>query len=107
MKLKRSYIKRKWKEHNDEEIRKMWDFFALIWKKRPIHKCATCGKWLGNEPLSYMFDHILEKSKYPQLKYEEDNLQYLCLLCHDNKGRGFYPEELKIKIEFLKKKYNL
>lgn len=95
-------IKIKKKEVNIEEIDKMWNFFYSIWRKRKNHKCEMCGKWLGNEPLSYMFDHILEKSKYPELKYEEDNIAYLCLLCHDSKTRGFPSEEYLKKIQETK-----
>lgn len=86
---------------------KMREFFLEIWAKRKIHKCEMCGEWLGSEPLSYMFDHILEKSVYPELKFEEDNIAYLCLLCHDNKTRGFPSESYLQKINETKIKYNL
>src|SRR6478752_5008982 len=71
------------------------EFFLGIWKKRTPHNCENCGKWLGPEPLSYMFDHLLEKSKYPELKYEEENICYLCLECHDNKTRGLISEKIQ------------
>lgn len=86
---------------------KMREFFISIWNKRKIHKCEMCGQGLGNEPLSYMFDHILEKSVYPELKFEEDNIAYLCLLCHDSKTRGFPSESYLQKINETKIKYNL
>lgn len=86
---------------------RMKEFFLEIWSKRKVHKCEMCGEWLGSEPLSYMFDHILEKSVYPELKYEEGNIAYLCLLCHDSKTRGFPSESYLQKINETKIKYGI
>ena len=79
-------------------------FFLQIWNKKK-HECENCGKWLGKEPLSYMFDHLLEKSKYPELKYEEENIMLVCLECHDNKTRGFLTDLVKQKIEEVRKRF--
>ena len=49
----------------------------------------------------------MEKQKYPELKFEEDNIQYLCLQCHDKKTRGFLSEKLLEKVAFVKNKYNI
>ena len=84
----------------------MRNFLYPIWNRR-LHYCESCGEWLGNEPLSYHFDHTLEKSKYPELKYEEDNIMLLCLQCHDKKTRGFMNEKITERIRILKKKYNI
>ena len=80
-----------------------------IWTKRRDHRCENCGKPLGNTPFSYMFDHILEKGnkKYEFLKYNEDNLIYLCLECHDKKSRRFITDLIRERIELIKTKYNL
>ena len=86
---------------NSRNISDMRDFFLQVWKKRK-HECENCGKWLGNEPLSYMFDHLLEKSKYPDLKFEEENIMMVCLECHDNKTRGFLTEKVIAKINAVK-----
>ena len=83
---------------------KMWNFFLEIWKKR-IHKCENCGRWLGNEPLSYMFDHLLEKSKYPDLKYEEEDIMLTCLECHDNKTNGKLSDIVKNKIQIVRDRF--
>lgn len=83
----------------------MREFFLYFWKTRPIHNCENCGKWLGSEPLSYMFDHLLEKSKYPELKYEPINICYLCLECHDNKTRGFISEKIQNLINKVKEMF--
>ena len=92
------------KSKNIDEMR---NFFLDIWKTRQDHKCENCKKWLGNEPLTYMFDHVLEKSKYPDLKYEEENIMYLCLHCHDKKTRGHYSDVTKERIEYLKNKFKI
>lgn len=80
----------------------MRDFFVEIWNKRKEHKCENCGKWLGKEPLSYMFDHILEKSTHPDLKFEERNIMLLCLECHDEKTRGILTDFIRAKIQEVK-----
>ena len=85
-------------------IKTMQEFFISIWNKKP-HICENCGKWLGNEPLSYMFDHLLEKSKHPELKYEEDNIMITCLECHENKTNGFLSEIVNKKIINIRKKF--
>ena len=95
-------LKRKRKTSSDKE--KMFLFFKELWTRRR-HNCENCGKWLGNEPLSYMFDHVLEKSKYPELTLEEENIMFLCLECHDSKTRGFITEKIRAKIEEVKKKF--
>lgn len=81
-------------------------FFLQIWNNRKDHNCENCGKWLGKEPLSYMFDHLLEKSKHPDLKYEEENIMLVCLECHDNKTRGFITDLVRQKIDKIRNKHN-
>ncbi len=91
--------------HEIGEMSEMGKFFMSIWNKKFPHKCYNCGKGLGNEPLSYMFDHILEKGieKYKHLFLEEENICYLCLECHDNKTRGFLSDKLlQLKEKTLK-----
>lgn len=90
---------------NSRNISDMNAFFLQVWNGRKEHKCENCGKWLGKEPLSYMFDHLLEKSKHPELKYEEDNIMLVCLECHNNKTRGFLTDLVRVKIEEVRKKF--
>lgn len=88
--LKRQSLKKKANKENEKEIRyKDLAFYAKIWISRP-HRCVNCDKYLGFEPLTIFFDHILEKSKYPELRWEESNIQLLCFECHQiktNKGK--------------------
>lgn len=91
---------------NSRKKSDLHEFFLQIWEKDSKHECENCGKWLGKEPLSYMFDHLLEKSKYPDLAKEHDNIMILCLECHDNKTRGFLTDLIRQKIEKVRIKYN-
>ena len=111
---KKAYSNRCFKHKNRKSLKtnkkekdspdKMWEFFLSIWRKRK-HYCENCNIYLGNTPYSYNFDHILEKSKYPELKYEEENICILCLKCHDEKTRGFVSEFLRNKIKSTKQFY--
>lgn len=93
-------------EKNKKEIEKQWKFFLSIWNKRP-HKCQITGKWLGDIPYSWMFDHLLPKASYKNLKYEEDNIILCSFEVHERKTNGF-PDKLhqelidKAKEKFLK-----
>jgi 5-methylcytosine-specific restriction endonuclease McrA len=89
-----------------EEMPSMRDFFISIWKKRE-HRCENCNTYLGTEPLSYMFDHVLEKSKYPDLKYEEENICILCLNCHSNKTNCKLSDFMKEKIKKVKERFQV
>lgn len=79
-------------------------FFLSIWNKRK-HYCENCKKWLGNEPLSYMFDHVLPKYKHEDLKFEKENIILVCLECHDNKERGFITDFIREKIKIISEKF--
>ena len=85
----------------------MKQFFMRYWKENKQHTCEACRVWLGSNPLTYMFDHVLEKSKYPHLAFEEENIMYLCLQCHDKKTRGHYDDVTKERIEYLKNKFKI
>jgi hypothetical protein len=82
------------------------DFFMSIWNKRQ-HVCEICGKWLGKEPRTYMFDHLLEKYKYPNLEYKEENILLVCLEDHDLKTRGIINEKYQEKINQVRKIFNI
>jgi len=89
------------KKVSDGKTHQMREMFLDIWKKRP-HRCENCDTHLGSEPLSYMFDHILEKSKYPDLRYEEKNICMLCLDCHSDKTNCKLSNFMKEKIKKVK-----
>jgi 5-methylcytosine-specific restriction endonuclease McrA len=85
----------------------MKQFFINFWKKHTPHVCEVCNKSLGSTPLTYHFDHVLEKSKYPEFSFEEENIMYICLECHDKKSRGHYSDVTIKRIEYLKTKFNI
>lgn len=84
-----------------EYINKQFKMFFDIWSKRR-HYCESCGLWLGNEPLSIFFDHILEKSKYPEFALMENNIYLCCGECHTKKTNGFPTENHKKAIKNIK-----
>lgn len=83
---------------------KQFNLFYDIWAKRR-HYCESCGLWLGNEPLSIFFDHLLEKSKYEQFALMEENIFLCCYNCHSKKTNGFPTEKHKKAIEQAKIKF--
>jgi hypothetical protein len=89
---------------NNVHFTEMREFFLSIWKKR-AHRCENCDAQLGSEPLSYMFDHVLEKSKYPDLRYEEENICMLCLDCHSDKTNCKLSDFMKEKIKKVRYKF--
>lgn len=81
-------------------------FFMEIWASRP-HKCEVCGKFLGNEARTYHFDHVLEKSKFPEYEFDADNIMLICFEDHDKKSRGFHSPVTEMRIKQLKTKYGI
>lgn len=83
--LKKSPIKKKPKIVDQEEIDKMRNFFLSIWRKRS-HCCTICGVWLGSEPRSYHFHHVIPKQRQKNydvdITYDEKNIIFVCLDCH-------------------------
>lgn len=92
-------------EEKKLETQKQWEFFLEIWNER-IHCSDVSGEYLGEEPFSYFFDHALEKSKFPELRWEKRNIILCTMDEHYAKTNG-HPlpkhEELieKIKKELL------
>jgi hypothetical protein len=67
-------------------------FFLKIWESRP-HESEVSGTCLVKEPLSIYFHHILPKSKYPELAYDESNIILLTLDEHTNVETDMYKYE--------------
>lgn len=79
-------------------------FYFKLWMNNP-HVCTFCQKDLGDKPKLYYFDHILEKQAFPKLRHEADNIQFLCLGCHNNKTNGKVPLWFEKEKARLKEKY--
>ena len=84
-----------------EYTNKQFQMFFNIWSKRR-HYCESCGLWLGNKPLSIFFDHLLEKSKYPEFALIENNIYLCCGKCHTRKTNGFPTENHRKAIKNIK-----
>ena len=95
---------------SEEEVRKiseMQQFFLHIWKKK-LHYSEVSMDYLGKEPLSVFFHHILPKEKYPEACLDEENVILLTLEEHDNVERDMYKyPEVNRRREKLQTKYNL
>ena len=90
---------------NNERFTEMRDFFISIWKKRS-HKSEVSGVYLGKEPMSTYFHHILPKEKYPEACLDEVNIILLTLEEHSNVENDMYRyEEVNIRRNLLKLKY--
>jgi hypothetical protein len=83
----------------------MREFFLQLWKKLP-HYSQVSGKYLGSEPLTVFFHHILPKEKYPQASLDEENIILLTLEEHEQVELDMYRyEEVNNKRKYLLNKY--
>lgn len=83
----------------------MHEFFLKLWKKFP-HYSMVSGKYLGSEPLSVFFHHVLPKEKYPEASLDEENIIFLTLEEHDQVEMDMYRyEEVNERRKLLKMKY--
>lgn len=90
-----------------EETKKLHQFMYNWWSKQSPKVCWACGIKLGNEFHTYMVDHLIEKSKRPDLTFEEDNLYLICLDDHACKTNGFPKEHHKKAIEKAKQIFGI
>ena len=93
---------------SDEEIRKiseMREFFLQIWSKRSHHS-EVSGRWLGKDPLTVFFHHILPKEKYPQAALDEENIVLLTIDEHEQVENDIYRyEKINEQRKYLLNKY--
>lgn len=123
--MKRSPLKRKGKlrskttstnpkarerlKEQTENREKMLDFLtALFYSISPgERKCQSCGAELRAPTRSYYFDHLIEKSKRPDLAMERDNIFLCCLTCHALKTDGHPTEKHEEAIRKAKEKFGI
>lgn len=92
-------------EQTTRNISEMQQFFLQIWRKR-LHYSQVSMDYLGKEPLTIFFHHILPKEKYPQAMFDEENIVLLTLDEHTNVETDMYRYETVNKMrENLLKKY--
>ena len=75
------------------QISELREFFLQIWSKKS-HYSEISGKWLGKEPLTIFFHHILPKEKYPEASLDEENIVLLTLEEHEQVELDMYRYEL-------------
>ena len=93
------------RKYNVDDILVMQEFFLSIWKKKK-HRSEVSNIYLGKEPMSTYFHHILPKEKYPQAKLDEDNIILLSLDEHTNVESDMYKyEEVNRRRQLLLSKY--
>lgn len=87
------------------QIREMKDFFKEVWAQRR-HFSEVSNVFLGNEPLTVFFHHILPKEKYPQAAYDPENIVLLTWQEHDQVEMDMYRyEEINSRRDKLLEKY--
>lgn len=92
--------------HNDGHILQK-EMFLNIWKKRK-HYSEVSGAYLGKEPMSTYFHHILAKEKYPEACLDEENIILLTLEEHSNVENDMYRyDEVNKRRDSLKDKYSI
>lgn len=84
------------------KTKEQFEFFKEIWQERP-HYCKSCDKYLGEEPLSLYFDHLIEKNLRPELRFIKENIYICCGDCHSAKTIGYPSVKHKEAIENAKK----
>ena len=95
------------KEEPIRQTVELHEFFLQIWKKR-LHYSEVSMDYLGKEPLSVFFHHILPKSKYPQAEFDEENIILLTWQEHDQVEMDpTRYEEVNKRREKLKQKYEI
>jgi len=94
-------------DKSPKNINEMREFFMKIWRKRPHHSQVSLD-YLGSEPLTVFFHHILPKEKYPEASLDEENIVLLTLEEHDAVEKDMYKySEVNRMRDKLKIKYNI
>lgn len=90
-----------------EEGVMMREIFLKIWKSR-YHRSEVSGDYLGKEPLTIFFHHILPKEKYPEAKFDEENIILLTFDEHGNVENDMYKyDEINSRRNKLMDKYGI
>jgi hypothetical protein len=93
------------KKVSDGKSHQMREMFLEIWKKRK-HYSEVSDAYLGKEPMSTYFHHILPKEKYPDACLDEENIILLTLEEHSNVESDIYRyEEVNKRRNYLLTKY--
>jgi len=103
--IQMSSLLRKKLDKSPSKFLEMREFFMSIWNQKP-HRSELSGDYLGKEPMSTYFHHILPKEKYPEACLDEENIILLTLEEHSNVENDMYKyEEVNERRNQLKLKY--
>lgn len=103
---KMSSLSSKKLDKSPDKFLEIRQFFLSIWNKRP-HMSEVSGVYLGKEPMSTYFHHILPKEKYPEACFDEENIILLSLSEHEQVEMDMYRyEEVNKRRKQLKIKYH-
>ncbi len=84
------------------------ELYLYIWEKRKVNGrnySEVSSKYLGKEPLSTYFHHILPKNRYPELIFEEQNIILLTFEEHQEVENGKFFKVIVDKEDVLKRIY--
>ena len=80
------------------------EFYHQIWWDR-IHICEAC-KHLILYPWYWSFAHKISKTQYPQFKFIEENIAFVCdPVCHKKIDSLYVKEKRKEFADYLIKNY--
>lgn len=82
----------------------MKELFLEIWNERE-HYSELSQKYLGEEPLTTFFHHVLEKELYPEVKYEKWNIILVRFEEHQDIHNSRYAEKYKRILNRTKERY--
>lgn len=89
-----------------QQYEKLWSLYNELWEALPKKKhCSSCGKQIYGENKSIYWDHLLDKSKFPELMYEAWNLYFVCGDCHSQKSMGHPTRKHQAAIDQAKENY--
>lgn len=102
-------MKQEQKKIESFEPNKLHIWFFSLWFKRAKNgwiNCEECNKPLHELGMLDLcrYSHILNKSQYPEMKFEEDNIMIVCGDCHTLYGS--FPEKAKKQYLRYKKLLN-
>lgn len=92
-----------------DESESLWNWLFSMYKLIPEtgKRCESCGKKLSIIPRTYYFDHLIEKSKRPDLAMEAENIFLCCLECHSLKTNGHPTEKHQEAIRKAKERFGI
>jgi len=86
------------------KVGKKWIEFREEWKKNnpPPYTCGICNRYVSEEDV--VLDHIIARSRRPDLRFVASNIQPSCYNCNSIKGSRSIDELTTDEITRLKAK---